>query len=201
VELSHTPINPPRKGHFGEAVFLKNWQELAVRYIEDDSDDMDRTEFDRVFHHYRWNPGQQEATVVASIVVWLGTNCGLAFLRSAQAQTKKSFYVTEAAQTIFLMEWAKENQRLAWVNRGIRTLENCLTKECSETKLVELTGRDYEIAECFVCWLATRPAQKYIAICEAEIDQDNKRRNLADLEKIGLGDSGMATRLRAELAS
>lgn len=207
IPLAHIPVNLPRQTYLGEQLFLETWQDLAeqevCRY-----DGRIFTQLQTMFNEHRWPAEQLEATVAASVLCWLGTNCGQSFLNEAK-QLADTLSGLDAADA-YLMRWATENARRNYINRGIRVLESLLTpaaqlQDCEGgyflvARQVEApSGRAYEAAEHVIRWLATEHGQQFLAKSNERVYQARVRRNLAQLEEAGLGSSVSAARYREEL--
>lgn len=163
--LVHQPVNPPRENH-REEMYARTWAVWATAHPPRAHDDLDATHFDWMFSDLLWVPGQQEALVAASLMCWLGTNCGQGFLddvRRLQAVIGGQY----AAESAFSMQWALENQRRPSVNHGRRILEFCLTprEKLNAGEVEALSGRDFEAAECVMTWLGTIDGQQFLYEC------------------------------------
>jgi hypothetical protein len=176
--IAHIPARPVRPDVIGEVVFVEAWQ----RFMATDPafwDDPEKTVLDGVLGCYRKEySGQREATVCASLICWFGTNCGQGFLMACKRYGKQ--HTEHQLQDAYLAQWAIENSRKSGINRGIRTLEHCLSTAADNSPHEHLlcpagpSAEDYECAECLVQWLGTGDGQKFLDYCEAEID---RRRN------------------------
>lgn len=160
------PINYPRPDHVGESVFSRKWAELAPQW--QGLWDSDETVFRAALGQYGWNPGQREATVSASFMCWLGTNCGQGYLAEAARLSRTFPHIPGQA---YLMAWAVENNRSLGVNFGFRTVEMILTprEDLQKGVRANLRARDLEVIDCLVCWLAGAKGQKFLSECNSEI--------------------------------
>lgn len=171
LPLAHNPARPARD-LLGEQVFLEAWQRFMATPIPFYLQDAE-SRLEDVLSHYPGKVGQREATVCASLVTWLGTHCGNAFLLSCETLAKKhAFPVREEA---YLAAWAVENKRRTGINSGVRALEGIMATELVPGHFglrpvrAALSADDYECAECIVAWLASGDGQKLLEYCEREI--------------------------------
>lgn len=177
--LVHQPVNPPRENH-REEMYARAWAVWAMANPLRAYDDSDATNFDWMFSDLPWTPSQQEAKVAASLMCWLGTNCGQGFLddvRHLQAVIGNQY----AAESAFSMQWALENQRRPSVNHGRRILEFCLTarEKLNAGEVEALTGRDFEAAECVMAWLGTIDGQQFLYECRNDLVHTEARERAA----------------------
>lgn len=170
--FDHTPVRPAREGCLGEQVFLKNWQELLAL------DNGYHPDFDGpngMFMHVV-SPGdakltQRHATVAASLLRWLGTNNGLAFLQSADLMCE----VVGDREEGYICEWALENRRSQTTNSGIRVLEAVMMAQ-GAVKPPKLSADDCETMEQVLMWLASSHSvyvvsgQDFLKKCRADIE-------------------------------
>lgn len=173
-KFSHTPARPPRRGHWGEAAFLEAWLSYINSSIDPDNPCSSRLE--EILHGMCCQVTERHATVLASLAVWLGTNCGAAFVAMATrhlVDSAKDPYGTTNGEA-FLAAWARQNFRRTWLNRGTRTLEQCLaTVECKYDGVLtgyvepELSANDAEAADHFMYWLGSADGQEFLASAEA----------------------------------
>lgn len=168
--LVHDPICPVRKDVIGEVVFSETWKRLMAQ----SSDGMyfeSHTKIEEILHAMPIMPNQRLATVLASVVTWLGTNCGLGFLHSVPKGdgSYKSF-------SRYLLAWTIENFREHGINNGVRTLEHCMMPERSNQfqgyrkfALPCLTDDDYEAVEHLMYWFGqTSEGQEFLNYCITE---------------------------------
>lgn len=177
AQFSHKPVRAPRNGFIGEQVFAALWEERMA-------DSAGHCEFPNemlaeVLCSYRPAITQHEATVVASLITWLGTDCGRVFLHEADWLAKANSTVTRSMA--YLQEWAVANVRAQGVNNSVRTLEFCLTPASAwkastgetlsrPTEYVELTANDLEAADCVAVWLGGPHGQEFLTKCRKEIE-------------------------------
>jgi hypothetical protein len=179
-ELKHEPMHPPRQGHIAENVFAERWK-LFMATPPMRKGDLwgpmpSKILALDILSHLPARVTQRHATIAASIVTWLGTNCGLGTMETAR-QNIARYHMH--ASTAYLCAWATCNQRLVFVNHGHRTLEHLLAPAdhfgrdifsggITLLKRPELTAEDYEVAEHFWVWLSENQAQRFIRACEQE---------------------------------
>lgn len=186
-QLDHSALMPPRKGCVGETVYAAGWTTLMCM----------RSDFSAPPNELLGDIlqmceplTQRHATVAASFITWLGTNCGLSFLmecrRYAKGEPECAYQL--GTSKAWLGQWAWDNRRRIGVNGGYRTIEHILsTPECFGTGAhgitvlmhsPDLTAEDYETIEHLVAWLPTERGQKFLAVCDLEIEERRNELNL-----------------------
>lgn len=176
-EFTHEPLTAPRKGHHGEQVFAELWallMAMPTQYGLGHANDMLcavlRWRYDEVT--------QRAATVAATFVKWLGTNCGAGFIEAAGRMA----VAHPGGDRGYIMEWAHENQRKSWMNSGFRCIEHVLApdellgRDGQLSARPELSADDYEVVEAVVSWLADSDGLDFVERCKAEL----AKRLLAD---------------------
>jgi hypothetical protein len=185
--LKHQPMRPPRANHLGEQVYSSMWEALMTTPPVLSGDPWP---VEVVLSDYEWGIGEREAIVLASVVCWLGTNCGLAMLQQAdndEAGRPASF----GAHYRYLRAWARENYRRQSTNCGVKTIENCLAPAeafhsaplhvRSIWPLPELSARDLEVADHLMVWLGDdETGQAFLRQCEAEVKRLMEEHSLAE---------------------
>jgi hypothetical protein len=175
--IVHEPMRPPRRCHIGENVYADRWRELMAQVPEDaDYDTPEAVAHLREILSPMWYEiGQREATVAASFICWLGTNCGRCFL--GQARKRRADKVRQSTLTV----WTEENYRHTGINHGIRTIEYLLapphtikntaitSPEKPLTELPDISLRDAEVIEHICEWLDTEKGMAFVMRCEREI--------------------------------
>lgn len=185
--IVHTPVQPPRRGHTGEQVFAERWQELmatmprdwTMRDLDDEKVPVEVAYLQDILDYTGLIADQRAAHVAASIVCWLGTNCGRCFLSSIERFRALHGY------NAGLVAWSLENAKKSRaISHGIRTLEYLLAgKDCIRTgpfylndfpfvKLPELSVTDYEVAEAIAAWLGNA-GKGFVLGCERELERRN----------------------------
>ncbi|MDT0618442.1 hypothetical protein RM531_08130 [Salinisphaera sp. P385] len=195
-EFDHTPVRGPRANH-PEAVFHRCWVELMatppVDPFDDDVGSIDpppNARFVSIFEDaVAENLNQRHATVAASMVAWLGTNCGQGLLASAQALWEQLSIVSNPPprETVFEMALSEENRRMRIINGGMRLIEHLLAPDdclceynggVSMSRDPELRFSDYEILAQVMRWVGSEQGQAFIDHCLGEC------RSLPTLEEI-----------------
>jgi hypothetical protein len=177
VPIEHIPIAPPRKGHEGEQAYLDLWKRFMARCDEDALESM----FSATA--YRRLATQRQASVAASFVLWLGTNCGTAMLRTAQDSMTTGGYRNDPSCR-YLRQWELENRRAMFINGGLRCVEAILTPERSGGGQLTLhnvptvTVDDLDVIDCICMWLATQDGQHFIKAADAQITALQRARYL-----------------------
>lgn len=184
MPVAHEPARPPRPSHDGEEAFAAAWKKLMAQPVEALYGD-ETPRLGEILWDYPHPVGQREATVCASLICWLGTNCGLSFLQEA----RRLAAMIRSPEKAYLSAWAIENFRVRHVNMGYRTLEHCLSpREEAGTfgyvKPIELSAADYETAEHLARWLGSVDGQRFLTYCEAETEA---RRATRERERLAFG--------------
>lgn len=179
-ECDHSPLRPPRD-LMPETVFTEMWLALMAQETNLVNDEIGSNRMLRYVIGYIASPIlQRHATVAATFIQWLGTNCGASFLREARG--------AEAATSHgmgYLAAWAQYNRRESWLSNGFRAIEHLLgTDEDRRNGVLvrkpDLSSDDYEIIERVVLWLSTDSGMKFIKQCEDEIAVRRAAENVAD---------------------
>ncbi len=173
MSFAHKPLNPPRRETLGEQVFYRRWQALMATKPYEDSDLADRTWLDVILYDLFEKTTQRHAVVAASLVVWLGTNCGLELIRRAREELRRD--PCGYAPNAWVKAWAVANRRLRGVNHAVRILEHLLSPADTFDALgalkvfPDLSADDYEVAEHVCAWFGTHHGEKFIQEAEAEL--------------------------------
>lgn len=165
--FNHSPMRPARKGLVGENVFASEWAKLMAPPNFDSPANQPLAD---VMGSYGYRLKERAATVAASVICWLGTNCGRCFLEKAARLGS----VQTSREDGYLMAWAVENARQSFSGQGRRTLEACLISDEKPTIVPNLSAQDYECAEHLVMWLGSDDGQKFLQRCETEISRQNQ---------------------------
>lgn len=174
----HEPLNPARKS-FPEYGFLCAWQEYVGRERDPESDATHP--IDDIFKQYTvvWGFDQRAASVAASFVMWLGTNCGAGFLHTAARRIAQGGFISRG--DAYLASWAIENQRHRGLNHGLRTIEHVLAPVEGDSRVpcglltrtgydapdLGITQADAEVIDCVLIWLGTREGRAFLTAAEA----------------------------------
>jgi len=187
MNLQHIPINPPRAGYHGEAVYAAHWIELMSKSA---------SALHRLLFNFPWEPGQREATVAATFVCWLGTNMGQSFLNEGK-RLSGHFFLGDS----YLAAWACHNRRSRGVNSSWRSLEHMMNVGGRDACIPDLSAHDYEAVEHIAHWLGSQDGQAFIAGCQAEIERRRKLDQLAEYHRRGMSDLPIVRQLESELAA
>lgn len=174
MSFFHEPMRPPRRETIGEQVFYRHWQVLMATRPYEDPDLADRTWLDVILYDLFEKTTQRHAVVAASLVVWLGTNCGMELIRRAREERLRDPWADHGAG--WLKAWVVYNRRHRGVNHAVRTLEHLLAPAESFSSdgglkvFPDLSAEDYEVAEHVCAWFGAHPrGVRFIDEAEAEI--------------------------------
>lgn len=180
IPFIHEPLRPARQGCIGEIVYAQQWRDFMGTLPHPDAPHSARLA--DILHHMPEQLTQRHASVAASFVCWLGTNCGLGFLWEAKRAAKEQPRNVERA---WMGAWAWQNKRLTWLSGGIRTVEHILAPKDLEvegdrfwlgalSRLPDVSSSDFEVFEHVVCWMATIDGARFLAHCEVEVELARK---------------------------
>lgn len=178
IPLVHRPLHAPRAGHIGEQVFASMWEvrmEIPDKPVIDDVD----VPFLSVLENFDGQVTQRQATAVASVVCWLGTNCGLAMLTRAQRERDANHW---EAWHCYLIAWTLENHRRLSTNHGVRVIEYMMAPaetvlpvdrlgSAGLSELPTLGADELEAVDHLMVWLGDREGQDFLRICNTEIER------------------------------
>jgi len=185
LELNHWPMAPfPRRDLIREGVFADKWREMMEEIPRHDIGEYRYPHFASVLCNMDWPStaaeAQRDATVAATLIAWLGTNCGSCFLR--EAQRRKAKKIEMSGERAFIAEWAIDNHRRRGVNGGWRTIEGLLGG--APRQYPKLKVRDYEVMEQVCGWLGrSERAEQFLADVAAEIER--RSATFADCKRWG----------------
>lgn len=162
------PIRDPRHGTPGEVIYLQLWK----NYIE-----QDRGRLHEIVRHTHTQVDQRHASVCASFMVWMGTNCGHDFTHQTECVAKaleqtRGSHGFAGREHAFLMTWGTMNARNIGSNSNVRLVEAMLHPSYHMVKqghlgmrvdwetLDKITLRDYETVQAMVRWWSTPDAQE-----------------------------------------
>ena len=193
--FDHTPIRPVRSDVIGEQVFVEAWQALMSKEPPSIWDtESPNAQLYAVLSRVSGRLTQRHASVSASVIRWLGTNNGRAFLAQAEGLAERLAGSLFCRTSAFVMAWGNENQRLNFRDFGLRTIEMVLapaheiTENGRDTKRTPLSASDYETVESVVAWLAEGAGHTFLKGCQAEIDrrlkEERAARREADIQRI-----------------
>lgn len=177
VELAHVPISPPRKNHDGEASYLELWQRFVGRLTDE--------ELGEIFRETLYeNLTQRQASVAATFVMWLGTNCGRGMIQEADGGKREPDAYRADWHLRYLRRWEMENRRESGVNGGIRYCEAILSPQrsgpdhLSSRTVPTVTIEDLDVIDCICRWLATQDGQAFLRAAEAKVEAASRARRL-----------------------
>jgi hypothetical protein len=177
LPFDHKPIERPRPGHDGEAVYASMW-EATMREARVDTWGDTEWPIEDILPGCFGKPTQRDASILATVACWLGTAIGTATVREAERQREAK---TWAGDRCYLFAWTQENLRSGYKNGGIRTCEYLLAlpehRAAARTimdsglrELPELSARDLEAIDHLMLWLATGAGQRFLTRCEAKLE-------------------------------
>lgn len=156
LPLQHTPVLPPRRTHLGERVYATAWRDLHAG---------NESLAAQILSGLVGNVSQRDATVMASLVKWLGTSCGQDLLRAASRLRE----VEDIAP--LLAAWAVHNQRRRWINQGQRALELLLS---SAKAGWEVSMRDIDVVEQLLQWLDGTEGKRFLEQAQRDMKRFRK---------------------------
>ena len=183
-QWDHTPQAPyPRSEWIGENVFADEWKRLMEkrdRYHEAPNSQL----AGMLTHLPRW-PRPYDAKICASVVCWLGTNCGMSVIDESRRITRAGM------RDGMLMAWAKENVRYKWLNNGVRTIESILAKPehygprwggHGLIRRPRLSRDTYEVVDHLMSWLGSDAGERFIKHCEGLVKEHRRLAEIARLD-------------------
>jgi hypothetical protein len=157
--LVHDPLKPPRSGFLGECVFALAWKTAMGAPMQRTWNGDDQWPIDRVLRNCGHRTTQRDASIVASMACWLGTNCGQSILHEAQHA------LAGAGHKRYVMALASENTRVVGVNHFGRTIEAFTGSDVN----LAFTARDLEAIDSMMLWLAGEEGQTFLAETELQL--------------------------------
>lgn len=170
-QCDHSPLQAPRDGHIGEAVFTERWAALMATPGAS-LDDCSNYWLTMILPECMSTLSQRHATVAATFIQWLGTNCGAAFVDTAQRLTP---HFSDSGDA-YVAQWAIHNRRRGWINGGWRSIEHMLADRSDLDRhhypraRPDLSAEDCEVVDHIVYWLGGREGQTFLSMCKKEID-------------------------------
>jgi hypothetical protein len=171
IDLEHIPVQPPRPGTPGEAIYLELWREYLAA---------NPNRLGHILRDVCGEPTQRDATVCASFMVFMGCNGGRSLHQHAENLVSGGFGIMRAEAYRFA--WAKMNSRRSGVNNGIRTIEFMLAEHhpikdghVHHELIPDLTMRDIDVVEAMVDWWGGIEAHEIRSIAEPMIEVENRR--------------------------
>lgn len=175
--LTHRPILPAREGHDGEQVFSSMWEAAMALpgrvYLHEEP-----LPIQLVLSNFRKPITQWHASILASVVTWLGTACGEGVLSVAERIQNSG--ACPSPHYAYLMAWSVINHRHVGVNYGIRSVEFLLARpeqrrqvrgimDTGLRELPELSADDLEVIDHLMVWLAESEGQRFLTRCKAKL--------------------------------
>lgn len=169
--FSHTPVRPVRQDVLGEVVFMEHWlklmaQELPFEYDIDPPNEM--------LKHILWDvPSvltERHAQVCASLIRWLGTNNGRAFLERADNMSIR----LRSREQGYQCAWTLENQRRQGTDYGWRAIEAVLSPEALTNQRMErpaLSFEDSDTIDVLMGWMGSEKGEQFLVDCRKEIEK------------------------------
>lgn len=190
ADIQHKPLQlrdlPPEK------VFAREWEALASALIDLDDlehDDLNVTRGQAIAagHNRMLEIGQEEATLAATFITWLGTNVGGCFLGKGR-RMEEELSGRHLAGMGFLAAWAIHNARHIGRNSGWRSCEYLAWdgdwKDARRFNPPAMTEDELEVLENMARWLGTSEGGKFLARCEALIYAEQKGLSVHDLSHL-----------------
>jgi hypothetical protein len=154
--------------------------------------DDDDTRLATVVHFIREPLTQSHASLAASFIIWLGTNCGNCFLDQAKKLVAANPHMRKSQ--MFLAQWAIENRRTSGINHSGRMIEHLM--DTAENGMFGRsapfpvpTAAECEVVEHVAFWLGSDEGQMFLKQCERLIAIRQKGLSNDDLRSIGLHDT------------
>lgn len=171
--MKHVPIRPARND-IAEQVFSRRWEELAGSR---EPDQLYGCHLHRMLIGYPYQIDQRVASVLASLICWLGTNVGKSFLDTGKR-------IRENVPLIrfpYLAAWGECNARIFGMNSRARQIEFLTRTQADMEKDVfqEVSVKDLEALEQLCMWLGMDEGLAFVAGCEAEIERRKELETLA----------------------
>jgi hypothetical protein len=184
--MKHVPIRPARED-IGEKVFSRRWKELM------ETEPVATHPIYYVLRSYPYVVDQRAASVLASMVCWLGTNVGKSFLLLA-AEFRDN---TTCRFDAYLAAWGVQNARKIGLNSCARQLE-FLTRTQEDLNngiFKDVSIRDLEAVEQLCIWLGGDEGQSFLNGCEEEIARRKDLEAIAFQSAAGRYDSPAVRKL------
>lgn len=147
--------------------------EQFLRGVDDYIDELNKTEMYEASNGIEWFfdnmpyvVTERDFHVIASLLSWLGSNCGRCFVQEAFQYEDK----LESLEKGFLLSWADWNKRKSWMNNGCTLIEHLLTppehlnshQEITCVANRHVTIHDVEIINYMTLWFATNDGVEYL---------------------------------------
>lgn len=155
MKVQHIPIRPPRGSVPMEGIYASLWKNFAEQRPD---------EWRAIFRDCPTTPRQRAASVAASFMTFMGCNGGRDFTASADRLAASGAFIGKEAA--YLAAWALTNDRVHYINCGLRVIEYMLAREhpvylsgirlghVNWTLVPSVTMDDIDVIECMVRWWA-----------------------------------------------
>jgi hypothetical protein len=190
--MKHVPIRPPRNMS-EEQVFVRRWKELM-----ESKQPCESGMIRRILIGYPYEIDQRVASVLASLVCWLGTNVGKGFLDTGN-RIKENVPLIRFP---YLAAWGECNARIFGMNSGARQIEFLTRTQDDMDRDVfhEVSVKDLEALEQLCMWLGTAEGRSFVEGCEAEVERRKELESLAFYIAEGRQNSPAARRIMDKFA-
>lgn len=167
----HDPIRPVRPDVIGEVVFMRRWQ--ALQDADDKPEDLGgrNSILCGILALTRHETTQRDATVCASLIRWLGTNNGKAFLDAAEDMVGK----LADRKRGFVAAWAVANIRDQQCNLGLNCVDAVLAPNHATLGAAALdtewqaSADDIDAIHMMIQWLGSQRGAEFLEGCRKEI--------------------------------
>ena len=164
----HDPVRPPRATFVGESVFAYRWAQQMRHLRKNWLDESLYEPLESVLHDHTGPTDQRAATVAASFITWLGTNCGRAYLAQAR-QFSQAMKIS--LPNAYVAALALEMRRQRGVNHWSSLVEGLLTRDAPDQSSPALCVTDLEIIPHVAAWLGEHEGQTFLNECIANVDR------------------------------
>jgi hypothetical protein len=179
-ELDHKPITGPRPSHVGENVFAHQWELLMQK--RESEEDPPNAALARILWNMTHGEGltQRHASVAASFITWLGTNCGNALIEKSRRLYIAMDSVSQLSrEDAFVAAWAIENMRKPGRYRVIDSvlappdhwLKDVFTNQTVLGMIPPLSADDLETCDHVAYWCGSPEGCEFIRLCNWQIRQ------------------------------
>jgi hypothetical protein len=186
--MKHVPIRPARN-MIEEQVFARRWEAL----MKPSRLPYESSMIARILIGYPYGIDQRVASVLASLICWLGTNVGKSFLDTGR-QIRENVPLIRFP---YLAAWGECNARIFGMNSRARQIE-FLTRtqdDMDRDVFQEVSVKDLEALEQLCMWLGSNDGLEFVAGCEAEIGRRKDLEAIAFQSAAGRYDSPAVRKL------
>jgi hypothetical protein len=180
--MKHVPIRPARN-MIEEQVFARRWEAL----MKPSRLPYESSMIARILIGYPYEINQRVASVLASLICWLGTNVGKSFLDTGR-QIRENVPLIRFP---YLAAWGECNARIFGMNSRARQIE-FLTRtqdDMDRDVFQEVSVKDLEALDQLCIWLGREEGKLFISSCEEEIERRKELEALVFHSAAGRGDS------------